>query len=387
MRARRLSRAEQRVELRRARRRSRPREQLDDPALVLRGHRVERASPARASGGRSACAGPPATCARSTRPSATSSRVSPVRLPPVTISRRDSSLIVQPVAARASSCASKSKRGSVVPNALAQPARMSRSISVVHVSRRSHRRSAAWSACDARVSASSVVRACERHHVTSPPATGSACAGDRRASGRHSQPTARATSSGWISRRCGLRAASAARASASRLARALDDVRDRAAHDVGLDVAGAHRVHRHAVGAISSASARVRPIDAVLRRAVRGHVRVADEPAVLAMLTMRPAGASSIAGQHRARAQVDAGEVHGEHLVPQRRVGRARSARWPRARVVDEDRHGRWPARAIASNACADAALVAHVARLRVADRRAAERLHRCVRAARGRAR
>ena len=64
-----------------------------------------------------------------------------VTLPPVTMSRRESSFILSPPRWR-SSCAMRSKRGSVVPNSSRSPERTRRSMSWVQVSRRSQMRSA-----------------------------------------------------------------------------------------------------------------------------------------------------------------------------------------------------------------------------------------------------
>ena len=86
----------------------------------------------------------PGSSKRSTRPSFSSWSTIAVTLPPVTISRRESSFIFRPSRWR-SSCAIRSKRGSVVPNSSRSPERTRRSISWVQVSSRSQMRSALWS--------------------------------------------------------------------------------------------------------------------------------------------------------------------------------------------------------------------------------------------------
>ena len=90
---------------------------------------------------------------RTTRPSFCSSSVSPVTLPPLTISRFDSSLIFSPPAPR-SSCASKSKRANVMPNSARRRTRISASIRLVQASSRSQTLSAWWSSSQTRASRS-----------------------------------------------------------------------------------------------------------------------------------------------------------------------------------------------------------------------------------------
>jgi len=77
----------------------------------------------------------------------------PVTLPPVTMSRFESSPMRRPAGLR-SSCAIRSKRGSVQSKSCRNSARTEASIRLVQVSSRSHRRSASWSAPEARDSRS-----------------------------------------------------------------------------------------------------------------------------------------------------------------------------------------------------------------------------------------
>src|SRR5882672_3966992 len=82
----------------------------------------------------------PGSSKRSTSPSFSSWSTMAVILPPVTISRRERAFIFRPSGCR-SSCAIRSKRGSVVANSPRSLERTWRSISCVQVSRRSQMRS------------------------------------------------------------------------------------------------------------------------------------------------------------------------------------------------------------------------------------------------------
>ena len=78
---------------------------------------------------------------RTTRPSSSRESVRPVTLPPVTMSLLDSSLIRSPCGER-SSCAIRSKRGSVVPKRVCKRRRTRLSTRLVQAYNRSHSRSA-----------------------------------------------------------------------------------------------------------------------------------------------------------------------------------------------------------------------------------------------------
>ena len=79
------------------------------------------------------------------KPSRTNWSVTGVMLPPVTIMRRDKAFIFMPSGTR-SSCAIRSKRGSVVLNSSRSPTRTLFSMSCVQVSMRNHKRKACgWS--------------------------------------------------------------------------------------------------------------------------------------------------------------------------------------------------------------------------------------------------
>ena len=119
-------------------------------------------------------------------------------------------------------------------------------------------------------------------HVTSPAGDRQMrLAGHRRGcAGRHSQRTAFATSSRLHQPPLRVARARARRALRPSLRPVFETMLAMLSRsDVGLGVAGAHRVHGDALGSpSSSASARVRPIDAVLGRAVGGDVALAGQP-------------------------------------------------------------------------------------------------------------
>ena len=97
--------------------------------------------------------------------------------------------------------------------------------------------------------------------------------------GWHSHSTALATSSGCTKRCCGLRAKQAFRVPAVRVREVLlRDLLERRVQQFGFGIAGAHRVDGDAFRRDFERE-RARQTDhAVLRRAIRGDIRVADLP-------------------------------------------------------------------------------------------------------------
>ena len=161
-------------------------------------------------------------------------------------------------------------------------------------------------------------------HSTSPPATAMACPVIASLPGRHSHSTALATSSGRTRRCCGLRRDQRGARFVRRFAGLAHDVGDRGADHLGIGVARADRVDRDVAARHLQRQRARQSDDAVLGRAVRGDVGVADQARPCWRCSRRARSrAPACRGSPPARTD-SAGEIDVEHLLPQRqcRCGR-----------------------------------------------------------------
>ena len=278
---------------------------------------------------------------RSIRPCSTSRSTRPVTLPFDTIMRCESSPSVMPFGAR-SSCASRSKRGSVMSKLSRRRRRTSVSISVVQVSSRSHSRNSSLWSCGRSatlVSASSGTARSVHHDF-------SACdrqrrAGDgrgvRRAQIEHGgrdllrpdQPAERRVLDVG-GERVGARAAGLG-----------GDPGDAVAHEVGVGVARADRIDGDAGRAVSSGERAHQADHRVLGRAVGGDIGVALQAGGRGDVDDAAEAALDHAGEHRLDRDAPCPCTFTfEHAPEDRSVGLGERRGLGRAGIGDEDVDG-----------------------------------------------
>jgi len=117
------------------------------------------------------------------------------------------------------------------------------------------------------------------------------------------------------------------------------DVGQGVAHDVGLGVAGADGIYRHRLLRQFEGQCAGEAEHAVLGRAIGGDIGVALERSRAGDIDDAPPAGLQHAWQHRMDAEVGAGEVHRQHLVPQGEVGLAYRRAHRLAGIVDEYGH------------------------------------------------
>ena len=192
-----------------------------------------------------------------------------------------------------------------------------------------------WSSRSARVSASIVGAV---HQVTSPPAMAMPWPFMLSLPGLQSQSTAFATSAGVHEPLLGIGGDQRLARLGLAARRLLADVADGVAHDAGVGVPGADRVHGDA-GLRDFERERARHADqAVLRRAVGRAIGIAAQARRAGHVDDAAPVRREHGGDGGARAVVGAGQVDVEHHAPESLVALRERAALRKARVVDEDR-------------------------------------------------
>ena len=215
-----------------------------------------------------------------------------------------------------SSCAIRSKRGSVTSKRSRRRRRTSPSIRVVQVRSRSHRRSSSrWSSgiSTALVSASRGIGVVA-HRQISPPATAMACPVTERAPSPHSQSTASATLRGSISRPCGLCFTSSASASSRVRPVFAHDAIEALGDEIGVGKARADGIDGDAgLGRLERQRAHEAD-DRVLGGAIGAHIGIALQARGRGHGDDAAEAALGHGAQHRLRRVDDAHQVDVEHL-------------------------------------------------------------------------